>query len=204
MAAKQKRRWKTIEAAGDRVALNASVTEADFSRVGALLGVTGGRVTGKLAARLNLHFPNSGLDGALASARGQAVMAVTGGSIASEILEKASTDLFTLFRKKQGRVPLTCLFGVGTLKDGIVHLGPLHLRASDVAISGTGRVDLRRGQVGIALQPRSGETLALDRPLSIEGSLTNPSVGIFRGTLRIQETTTLEPSLQAWAATVSC
>ena len=40
---------ETIEADGNRIALNASVTEADFSRVAALLGVAGGRVTGKLA-----------------------------------------------------------------------------------------------------------------------------------------------------------
>ena len=196
---------ETIEAGGNRLALNASVTEADFSRVAALLGVAGGRVTGKLAARLNLHFSNGGLDGALATARGQAVMAVTRGSIASEILEEVSTDLFSVFRKKQGRVSVTCLFGVGTLKDGIVHLGPLHLRASDVAISGSGRVDLLRRQMGIVLQPRSGGTFALDRPLSIEGSLTKPSIGLFRGsTVRIQETTPLAPSLQAWAARVSC
>jgi AsmA family protein len=196
---------ETIEADGNRIALNASVTEADFSRVAALLGVTGGRATGILAARLNLHLSNSGLEGALATARGQAVMAVTGGSIASEILEEASTDLFTLFRKKQGRVPVTCLFGVGTFKDGIVHLGPLHLRASDVALNGSGRVDLLRRQMDIILQPRSGRTFALDRPLSIEGSLTKPSIGLFRGrTVRIQETTPLAPALQAWAATVSC
>jgi uncharacterized protein involved in outer membrane biogenesis len=196
---------ETIEADATRNTLNASVTEADFSRVAALLGVAGGQVTGKLAARLNLHLSNSGLDGALATARGQAVMTVTRGSIASELMEGASTDLFAIFRKKQGRVAMTCLFGVGTLKDGIVHLAPLHLRASDVAISGSGRIDLLRRQMGIVLQPRSGGTFALDRPLSIEGSLTKPSLGIFRGsTVRIQETTTLEPSLQAWAATVSC
>ena len=132
-------------------------------------------------------------------------MAVTGGSIASEIMEGASSDLFAMFRKKQGRVPVTCLFGVGTLKDGIVKLGPLHLRASDVAISGSGRVNLLRRQMDIVLQPRSGGTFALDRPLSIEGSLTRPSIGLFHGsTARIQETTPLAPSLQAWAATVSC
>jgi uncharacterized protein involved in outer membrane biogenesis len=196
---------ETIKADGNRIALNASVTEADFSRVAALLGVTGDRVAGKLTARVNLHLSNSGLDGALATARGQAVIAVTRGSIASEIMEGASTDLFAVFRKKQGRVPVTCLFGVGTLKDGIVQLGPLHLRASDVAISGSGRVDLLRRQINIGLQPRSGGTFALDRPLSIEGSLTKPSIGPFRGsTVRIQETTPLAPSLQAWAATVSC
>lgn len=196
---------ETIEADTNRIALIASVTEADFSRVAALLGVTGGRVSGKLAGRLNLHLSNSGLDGALATAHGQAVMAVTGGSIASEIMEGASSDLFAMFRKKQGRVPVTCLFGVGTLKDGIVQLGPLHLRASDVAISGSGRVNLLRRQMDIVLQPRSGGTFALDRPLSIEGSLTRPSISLFHGsTARIQETTRLAPSLQAWAATVSC
>jgi AsmA family protein len=196
---------ETIEADGNRIALNASVAETDFSRIAALLGVTGGQITGKLAARVNLHFSNGGLDGALATARGQAVMAVTKGSIASEIMEGASTDLFAVFRKKQGRVPVTCLFGVGTLTDGIVQLGPLHLRASDVAISGSGRVDLLRRQINIGLQPRSGGTFVLDRPISIEGSLTKPSIGPFRGsTVRIQETTPLAPSLQAWAATVSC
>jgi uncharacterized protein involved in outer membrane biogenesis len=196
---------ETIEADANRIALNASVTEADFSRVAALLGVTGGRVSGKLAGRLNLHLANSGLDGALATAHGQAVMAVTGGSIASEVIERASSDLFALFRKKQGRVPVTCLFGVGNLKDGIVQLGPLHLRASDVAISGSGRVNLLRRQMDIVLQPRSGGTFALDRPLSIKGSLIRPSIGLFHGgTARIQETTPLAPTLQAWAATVSC
>ncbi len=196
---------ETIEANANRIALHASVTETDFSRVAALLGVTGGRVTGKLAGRLDLHLANSGLDGALATAHGQAVMAVTGGSIASEIVEGASADVLAVFRKKQGRVAMTCLFGVGTLKDGIVQLGPLHLRASDVAISGSGRVNLLRRQMDIVLQPRSGGTFALDRPLSIEGSLTNPSIGLFRGsTVRIQETTPLAPALQAWAATVSC
>jgi hypothetical protein len=181
---------ETIEADGNRIALNASLTEADFSRVAALLGVAGGRITRKLAARLNLHFANGGLDGAFATARGQGVMAVTRGSIASEFLEEVSTDLFSVCRKKQGRVSVTSLFGLGTLKEGIVHLAPLHLRASDVAISGSGRVDLLRRQIGIVLQPHSGGTFALDRPLSIEGSLAKPSIGLFRGsTARIQQTT---------------
>jgi hypothetical protein len=194
---------ETIEADGNRIALNASVTEADFSRVAALLGVTGDRVTGKLAARVNLHLSNSGLADALATARGQAVAAVTRGSIASEIMEGASADLFAVFRKKRGRVPVTCLFGVGTLKDGIVQLGPLHLRASDVAISGSGRVDLLRRQINIGLQPRSGGTFAARPPTLYRGSLTKPSIGPFRGsTVRIQETPPLAPSLQAWAATV--
>jgi uncharacterized protein involved in outer membrane biogenesis len=196
---------ETFESDAKRMALNASVTEADFSRVAALLGITGGRVSGKLTGRLNLHFGNSRLDGALATAHGQVVMAVAGGSIASEILEGASSDLFAVFRKKQGQVPVTCLFGVGTLKDGIVQLGPLHLRASDIAISGSGRVNLLRQQMDLVLQPRSGGTFALDRPLSIAGSLTRPSIGLFHGsTARIQETARLPPSLQAWAATVSC
>ena len=196
---------ETIETDAKRIALNASVTEADFSRVAALLGV-GERVTGKLAARLNLHLANSGLDGALATAHGQAVMAVTGGSIASEIIEGASSDLFAVFRKNQGQVPVTCFFGVGTLKGGIVQLGPLHLRASDVAINGSGQVNLLRRQMNIVLQPRSGGTFALDRPLSIQGPLTRPSIGLFRGSspVRLQESTPLVPSLQAWAATVSC
>jgi AsmA family protein len=196
---------ETIETDAKRIALNASVTEADFSRVAALLGV-GERVTGKLAARLNLHLANSGLDGALATAHGQAVMAVTGGSIASEIIEGASSDLFAVVRKNQGQVPVTCFFGVGTLKGGIVQLGPLHLRASDVAINGSGQVNLLRRQMNVVLQPRSGGTFALDRPLSIEGPLTKPSIGLFRGSspVRLQESTPLVPSLQAWAATVSC
>jgi hypothetical protein len=110
-----------------------------------------------------------------------------------------------VFRKKQGRVPVTCLFGVGTLTDGIVHLGPLHLRASDVALHGSGRVDLLRRQIGVVLQPRSGGTFALDRPLYIEGSLTRPSIGLFSGSpVRIQETAPLAPSLQTWAAKVWC
>ncbi len=68
-----------------------------------------------------------------------------------------------------------------------------------------GAVNLLRRQMDIVLHPRSGGTFALDRPISIEGSLTKPSIGLFRGsTVRIQETTPLVPSLQAWAATVSC
>ena len=196
---------ETIETDAKRIALNAS-GRSGFLPCGCPAWRHGRPRYWQIAGRLNLHLTNSGFDGALATAHGQAVMAVTGGGIESEIIEGASTDLFAVFRKKQGQVPVTCLFGVGTLKDGIVQLGPLHLRASDVAISGSGQVNLLRRQMNIVLQPRSGGTFALDRPLYIQGPLTRPSIGLFRGSssVRLQESTPLVPSLQAWAATVAC
>jgi AsmA family protein len=196
-------RMETVDDGG-RIAVDASISGADFSRVAALIGITGGRVTGKLAVRINLDFPNRAGAGALATGQGRAAMAVTGGSIASEILAEASTDLLALFRKK-GMVPVTCLFGAGTVRDGIVHLEPLRLRASDVALHGSGWVDLLRHRLSIIIQARSGASFALDRPLHIEGSLTNPSIGPFRGgAAPKQETAPLAPQPQTSAIPISC
>jgi hypothetical protein len=82
-----------------------------------------------------------------------------------------SVDLRTLLRAGEGRVPVNCLLGVLTLKDGIGVLSPLRLDSQEATLAGAGSIDFAGQRLDLKLQSDHDTTgfFALDVPIAISG-----------------------------------
>lgn len=138
---------------------------------------------GALDAQLTIDMRGDTLQHALGNSRGQFVLTMNEGEIARDLLEKASTDLRAIFRKGEGMVAVSCLLGIGDLRDGVVTIAPLRLRTADVVLTGGGKIDLPADTVDIVVQSRGGGALALGVPIRMSGHLSAPVFGPMIGSV---------------------
>jgi AsmA family protein len=91
--------------------------------------------------------------------------------VARDLIEKASTDMRSLFRKREGVVRVTCLLGIADLRNGIGTIWPLRLRTSDGTLVGHGHVDFLRQRLELTIQSVSASTsfFAIDVPVRVSG-----------------------------------
>jgi hypothetical protein len=101
------------------------------------------------------------------------------GKVARDVLEKASTDLRTLFRKGEGMSKVKCLLGVATVKNGVAQIAPLILRTPEATLMGGGTIDLSKNTLDLTIRsdPKSTGFFALDIPIRISGALASPKAG---------------------------
>jgi uncharacterized protein involved in outer membrane biogenesis len=169
-----------VEAAGHggRISLDLAVANADVQELRRLLGSGPVPLLGRLEAQAAVQSEGATLNAAVRAANVSAVVAMTGGSIAREVVEMASTDVRLLFRHARGMTPVSCLLGVLTMRGGTGTLAPLRVRAAEGTIAGNGTFDLyrRRIDVTIGSEAESTSAFALDIPVRISGSLADPSV----------------------------
>ena len=185
-----------------RIAVEASMAGADVASLAQLAGAGTGEIAGTLDGNLTLDMQGATLQHAFAAGSGQTVLSITNGVIGRGLLEKASSDLRALFRDKPGLAPMSCFLAVGDLKDGILYVETVRLRAADVQLEARGLVDLLRQRLNLVVRSRSGAKLALDHPLSVSGPLANPSAGLGDG--RSIALPPLPPPPAAWIATNPC
>lgn len=165
-----------------RITVGAGLSGADSAKLGSAIGAAPGDIAGRLDAGVQLKTQGATLADALAASRGEAVVAMTGGRVTRAVLEKASTDLRALFRKGEGAVPIACLLGVVTLRDGIATVAPMRLRTPDASFIGGGQVDLVRQRVDLTVKSQNeASVFALGVPLHVTGGFGNigvaPAVG---------------------------
>ena len=166
------------ERSATRLTVNAMLSGVDVVQASRLMGSATGALSGRLDARLEAEMNGGTLGAALKDSRGQAVVSVTQGHVARDLLEKLSTDLRTLFRPGQGSEALTCLLVVMEMRNGIGVVAPVRLRAPEAAVIGGGRINLLSNQIDVRVEPEPGSTgfFALGIPLQISGDINSPSV----------------------------
>jgi uncharacterized protein involved in outer membrane biogenesis len=160
--------------AGGHLALTAFLTKAAADAVAQLVGSDGGEIRGRLDGGVTLDMTGKTLGAALKTSHGAAIMTMTDGDVARELLERVSADLRTIFRAGDGRVPVTCLLGVLTLKDGIGLLSPLRLESQEATLMGAGSIDFAGKRLDLRLQSDHDTTgfFALDVPIAVKGLFT--------------------------------
>jgi len=160
--------------AGGHLALTAFLTKAAADAVAQLVGSDGGEIRGRLDGGVTLDMTGKTLGAALKTSHGAAIMTMTDGDVARELLERVSADLRTIFRVGDGRVPVTCLLGVLTLKDGIGLLSPLRLESQEATLMGAGSIDFAGKRLDLRLQSDHDTTgfFALDVPIAVKGLFT--------------------------------
>ena len=79
----------------------------------------------------------------------------------------------------EGRVPVTCLLAVVTLKDGIGVVSPLRLDSQEATLVGTGTIDFAGKRLDLKLKTEHDTTgfFALDVPILVSGPFKGLAVG---------------------------
>jgi uncharacterized protein involved in outer membrane biogenesis len=167
------------EGKGGRLHLDATVSGMDASRVLTMAGVDPATLSGKIGAGATLDLNGTTSFHGLGASHGHAIVSMAGGQLAREFLQLASTDVRVLLHKATGHVPVGCFLAAAALTNGIVSVSTLRLKTNDGNLFGSGQLDLRRDSMDLLIQSESRSTdfWALDIPLRVSGSLTNPHAG---------------------------
>ena len=157
---------------GDRqLKLQARLSKADVREVARELGGAGADIGGRLDGYATLSMVGQTFGAALQSSTGAAILSMRDGTIARSLIEGLSTDLRALFRSKEDRVPVSCMVGLVTIRNGIGVISPLRLVSREAIAIGAGKIDLPQGRLDLTLQTERDSTsfFALDIPVRISG-----------------------------------
>ena len=165
------------QSAATAVTLSADLLGANITDFLRTFDIDTNEIAGKIDARANLSGTGATIEDLLTQSNGEAVLAMREGKVSKNVLEKASTDLRTIFRKGEGMSRVDCLLGVAEIKNGIAAVSPLSLRSPDAKLIGGGTVDLRKRSLDLVIKsdPKSTGFFALDIPIHITGPLAHPS-----------------------------
>jgi uncharacterized protein involved in outer membrane biogenesis len=157
--------------ADQALAVQAHLSKASIDALARMLGATDGAIQGRIDGAARVSMAGATLGQALGHSDGEAVLALHDGAITSSLVESLSSDLRGLFRDKEGTVPVSCLLGVVTMKDGRGVISPLRLESRDAIAVGAGRIDLSNDRLDLTIQTERGSTstFALDIPIRISG-----------------------------------
>lgn len=163
---------------GGRVAADLTVGGVDVQALRRLLDIKSLPMAGRMEARVAVQSSGATLNAAVRTAQVSAVAAMTGGSIAREVIEMASTDMRLLFRSARGMTPLSCMLGVLEMRAGVGTVAPLRIRAATGTIAGHAIFDLNRRQLDMTIGSEAASTssFALDIPVRISGPFAQPDV----------------------------
>jgi uncharacterized protein involved in outer membrane biogenesis len=165
-------------AAGGRLTANVDITHMDVQALRQLLAAGDLPLLGRIDGRVLLEATGATLNEAARRARLSAVFAMDSGSISRQLIELASTDARTIFRKAAGMSPISCLVGVVDIRGGIGTISPLRIRSADGTITGRGSFDIYRHQIDItvASEARTTNLFALDVPIRVTGLFASPTI----------------------------
>ena len=163
---------------GGRISADLDADGVDVQLLRTALGMGSVPVQGKATAQAVIEAAGLTLNGAMRTARASAVLSMTGGSIAREVVEMASTDVRLLFRKARGMTPIACLLAAMDMRGGVGTVSPLRVRSAEGAIAGYARFDLNRRTLDMTIGSESASTglFALDIPVRVSGPFANPGV----------------------------
>ncbi len=165
-------------AAGGRVTAEVTASGADIQTLRRALGFGELPVLGRLEGLFLAEATAPTLNQAVRTARVSALVAMRGGSIAKSVVEKASTDVRSLFRRAEGMSPVQCLLAGMDMRAGVGRVAPLRVRAADGVVAGSARFDLNRRVFDLTVGSDSATTgfFALDVPVRVSGPFGNPAV----------------------------
>ena len=177
-----------------RLHVNAGLPGGNLSDLLDTFGASTDQIAGQISARIALDATGSKLGEALGQSQGSAVFAMIDGKVSRDVVEKASTDLRTLFRSGKGMSAVKCLLGVAQVQNGVAQVSPLILRTPEATLTGGGTIDLLNNRLDLTIRsdPKSTGFFALDLPIKIAGALDAPkaapdSKSKFKGNLALPD-----------------
>ena len=163
---------------GGRVTANVDITHMDVQALRQLLAAGDLPLLGRIDGRVLVEATGATLNEAARRARLSAVFVMDSGSISRQLIELASTDARTIFRKAAGTSLISCLVGVVDIRGGVGTVSPLRIRSADGTITGRGSFDIYRHQIDItvASEARTTNLFALDVPIRVTGLFASPTI----------------------------
>lgn len=161
-----------------RIEAAVDVSGMDVQRLRRALGVGPVPLLGRVDGRFAADARGATLNASARAAHASAVLAMTGGSIAREVIEIASLDLGGLFRSSRGMSAISCLVAVMDLRSGVATVAPLRIRSEAGTVAGHGRFDLYRRTLDVVIGSEAATTgtFALDIPVRVRGPFDDPTV----------------------------
>ncbi len=196
-----------------RVTANVDISGIDVQALRELLDAGNLPLLGRMNGKASVEAIGATLNEAARGARLSAVFAMDSGSISRHVIELASTDARTIFRKAHGMSPISCVVGVLDIRAGTGTISPLRIRSADGTITGRGTFDIYRHQIDItvASEARTTSLFALDVPVRVSGSFASPTIrpATLSAVGRAQlsggdDVSRLLPSLQPFARRIPC
>ncbi len=169
-----------IEPASGEPQLTAEITmtEADLDTLRRALGLTEIPLTGRLEGRFLVAGRGQSLNEVAREMNLLAVLAIPGGTIAREVMDRPANDPRPLQRASRGRTRLSCVMGVLEMQAGVGEIAPLRLRSPTALVSGQASFDLNRQRLDLLFashRPGTGN-ITLEAPVRISGSFAEPEL----------------------------
>lgn len=197
---------------GARVSAAITLREGNIDTLRRAFGLRALPVAGRINADIAAGGEAASVNAVTRQAHISAVVSMTGGTIAREVIEMASTDVRALFRTSRGTTPITCLLAAVDINAGVGRAAPLRIRAGTGTISGLATFDLNRQTLDLIIgsQRETTDFFALDIPVQVRGSFDNPSIApaewsrAARDRMARNEMAPLPPELRAIAQRNPC
>jgi hypothetical protein len=149
---------------------------------------TGGApLTGALAGRVKLHGAGDSVHRAAAAAGGQVTLVVPGGQIRKAFAELMGVNvvkgLGLLWSKDQDTTPIRCAVADFRAVNGVLTADHMVFDTGPVVATGSGTVNLATERIDIRLKghPKKFRIGRLNAPITVEGPITAPKVGLETG-----------------------
>lgn len=161
-----------------KVTADLGLQEGDLEVLRRAFGIRELPLSGRIEGRLAVTGRGRTLNAASREAHVSAVLVMSGGTIAREVIEMASTDVRALFRTARGRSRLSCAIGVLDMRAGVGEIAPIRLRSANGTIHGLASFDLHRQRLDLVIGSQRNTTAAtaLDIPVRVSGSFEDPDV----------------------------
>lgn len=136
---------------------------------------------GSLGGHVRLQGSGDSVAGLLATADGEAGLAMGPGRISNYIMELVGLDIAEMIKFKLGKdkeVPVHCGYADFAVENGLMTSRALGFDTSDTLVLGEGTVDLGEEQLDIVLRPKPKDfsPFSLRSPLQLSGPLLDPRI----------------------------
>ena len=177
-------------AAPDIVRLKGSSGGWDFSKVMKLMKVKT-PASGTIDADFDVAGTHTSLAGFLKTMNGSATVRMKNGAIATSLLDLAGLGVVPWLFSKDRRdkyATITCLRAPLAFSNGVLTTGETVVETQDVQLVANGTINIPRGTLDVAGQPRRiGQPLTRSPwPFTLSGALTKPKVKVKDGPSKVR------------------
>jgi uncharacterized protein involved in outer membrane biogenesis len=177
-------------AAPDTVRLKGSSGGWDFSKVMKLMKVKT-PASGTIDAEFDIAGNHTSLAGFIRTVSGSATVRMKNGAIATSLLDLAGLGVVPWLFSKDRRdkyASITCLRAPLAFSNGVLTTGEAVVETQDVQLVASGTVNIPRGTLNVAGQPRRiGKPLTRSPwPFTLSGALTKPKVKVKEGPSKVR------------------
>lgn len=138
---------------------------------------------GHFGGRVKLAGQGKSFADVLASSNGQVTVSMSGGQISLTIVEAAGIDigeLTPLLLGEDKNTTIRCAVGDFGVKNGLLSSNIFVFDTTDTNIQGDAKINLKNEALDIRAEahPKDGSILALRTPITVGGTMKDPSIGI--------------------------